>query len=101
MKKFKKINHRLAAIMTAGMMVSGAGSAFSAPNTNSLVANLKANAQGFTDMIGLIGYIGGSGYAMAGIFKLKQHSDNPQATPLKDGLMRLAAGGGLLSVPFM
>ena len=43
----------------------------------------------------------GAGLSVAGILKVKGHVDSPANHPLKDGLMRLAAGGALLSLPFM
>lgn len=101
MKKSKsKMSHKLAAAVTAGMLMGEASSALAMDATN-LVDNIKTSSKGFTDLIGMLGYIGGSGLAVAGIFKLKQHVDNPGQTPLKDGIVRLAAGGGLLSLPMI
>jgi hypothetical protein len=101
MKKSKsKMSHKLAAAVTAGMLMGEASSALAMDATN-LVDNIKTSSKGFTDLIGMLGYIGGSGLAVAGIFKLKQHVDNPGQTPLKDGIVRLAAGGALLSLPMI
>ena len=101
MKKVKT-THKLAAAATSGMMMaSSKGALAGAINANDLVGNIMESSKSFTDMINLLGYIGGSGLAVAGIFKLKQHVDNPGQHPMKDGLMRLAAGGGLLALPFM
>jgi hypothetical protein len=36
-----------------------------------------------------------------GILKIKDHVENPQQTPLKDGAIRLAAGGGLFALPII
>ena len=52
-------------------------------------------------LISTVCWIGGAGLGVAGIFKLKNHVDNPGQTPLKDGLIRLGCGGGLLSFPFI
>ena len=103
MKKTKKtkITHRLAAAATVGMMMSQSTLGFAAVDANSLVTNLVKSSKGFTDLINVLGYVGGSGLAVAGIFKLKQHVDAPSNVPMKDGVMRLAAGGALLTLPFI
>jgi hypothetical protein len=98
--KKTKMSHRLAAAATMGMMAAS-GTAHAATDANSLVNNLITSSAGFTQLINLFGYIGGTGLAVAGIFKIKQHTDSPANVPLKDGIMRLAAGGALLSLPFM
>jgi hypothetical protein len=36
-----------------------------------------------------------------GILKIKDHVENPNQTPLKDGAIRLAAGGGLFALPII
>ncbi len=101
-KPTMKISHKLAAAITAGAMSSGfVTEALATTDANSLVGNLVKSSKGFTDLISLLGYVGGSGLSVAGIFKLKQHVDNPGQTPMKDGVMRLAAGGALLSLPFI
>lgn len=102
MKKSKNM-HKLAAALTAGAIVADGGSeAFATGNNMSAVTDkLVASATGLPQMITMIAYICGIALAVAGIFKLKQHVDNPGQTPMKDGLMRLTAGGALLALPFL
>jgi hypothetical protein len=104
MRKAKKtkVSHRLAAAATVGMVTGGSSGAFAIDgDINTLVGNLVTSSAGFTQLMNVLGYVGGSGMAVAGIFKLKQHVDNPGQTPMKDGIMRLAAGGALLTLPFI
>jgi hypothetical protein len=105
MRKSSKVLHRLAAAATVGMMGTASTAALAngggVTDANTLVSHITTASKGFTDLISLLGYVGGSGLSVAGIFKLKQHVDNPGQTPLKDGVMRLAAGGALLSLPFI
>jgi hypothetical protein len=103
MKTKTKMTHKIAAAVSAGMMMGASTDAFAMAVTdaNALLSNITKSSKGFTDMISLLGYIGGSGFSVAGIFKLKQHVDAPANHPLKDGVMRLAAGGALLSLPFI
>ena len=101
------MSHRLAAAMTVGVMATGAAApAFAGvlggtSDMYNLTNNITSASNRFTQLMTLLGYVGGSGFAIAGIYKLKLHVDNPGNTPLKDGLMRLAAGGALLSLPFI
>ena len=77
-----------------------AGEAWAA-DASDLTNNLVTASSGFTTMINMASYVCGTGLGFVGIFKLKQHVDNPMATALKDGMMRMGAGGALLSLPFM
>ena len=103
--KKTKLSHHIAAAVTVGAMLGNATSASATGgavvDAGSLVSNLITASAGFTQLLNVLGYVGGSGLAVAGIFKLKQHVDNPGQTPMKDGVMRLASGGALLSLPFM
>ena len=105
MKRSKKLNSytlKLSAAMTVGMLVAQSGSAFAATNNASTVANnIMTSSGSFPALINTFAYIGGIGLGVAGVFKLKQHVDNPGQAPMKDALMRLAAGGALLALPFL
>ncbi len=90
----------IAAGVTVGMM-SGSAAAQETGGIARMVNTLFENLRTIPDLIGIIAYIAGAALGIAGIFKLKQHVDNPQQTALKDGLMRLGAGGGLIALPFV
>lgn len=98
--KRSKLTHKLAALATvaAGM---GATPALAALQVGNIVNNVSESANAIPRFLGLLGYIGGSGLAMAGVLKLKQHVDNPGQTPMKDGIGRLAAGGLLFCLPIL
>ncbi|MDE1151376.1 MAG: hypothetical protein PW788_02470 [Micavibrio sp.] len=102
MKKGQKITHKLAAIATVGMMAGTSSEAFAtATNFKDMSQNIVTASSGFNNLISTVCWIGGAGLGVAGIFKLKQHVDNPGQTPMKDGLIRIACGGGLLGFPFI
>ena len=90
----------MAAAATVGMMAASSEAGASL-NATDLSANLVTSSGGFTNMMAMLGYVGGFGLAIAGIFKLKDHVDNPGQTKMKDGVMRLAAGGALLTLPYI
>ncbi|MCB9973121.1 MAG: hypothetical protein H6854_01000 [Rhodospirillales bacterium] len=52
-------------------------------------------------LISIVAYISGLSLGVLGVLKLKDHVENPSQTPLKDGAVRLAAGGALLALPFL
>jgi hypothetical protein len=98
----QKWTHKMAAIVTAGVMAGKGSEAFAGGTTFSDVAgNIVTGSSRLPDLISTVAYIGGIGLGVAGVFKLKQHVDNPGQTPMKDGLVRLGAGGGLLALPYV
>lgn len=99
--KRSKISHKLAAAATMGMIIGTSGSAEAAKTFADMSGNIVTASSGFNNLISTVCWIGGAGLGVAGIFKLKQHVDNPGQTPMKDGLVRLGAGGGLLGFPFI
>jgi hypothetical protein len=98
-----KITHKLAAIATVGMMVGSGSDAFAgtAITFKTMSQNISNASSGFNNLISTVCWIGGAGLGVAGIFKLKNHVDNPGQTAMKDGLIRIGAGGGLLAFPFI
>lgn len=96
---------RIAAALTAGMLAGSATNAFAVGGTaltfEDVSRNVVTASSGLPSMISTVAYVGGIGLGVAGIFKLKNHVDNPSQTPMKDGLVRLGAGGGLLALPYV
>jgi len=101
MKKGQNFAHKLAAIATLGMMAASTEASANALNFRDMSNNIVTASSGFNNLISTVCWIGGAGLGVAGIFKLKQHVDNPGQTPMKDGLIRIACGGGLLGFPFI
>jgi len=92
---------RLAAALTAGILMSEGTAAHATATFKDVSTNIVNSAGTLPNLVSTVAYIGGIGLGVAGIFKLKQHVDNPGQTPMKDGLVRLGAGGGLLALPFL
>ena len=99
-KKFKLASYRLAAMATVGFM-SGISDAYATAGFKDATGNIRTSVSEFPTLISTAAYIGGAGLGVAGVLKLKQHVDNPGQVALKDGLVRLGAGGGLLALPFV
>jgi len=107
--KRSKLSHKLAAAATAGALMSESGDAFAAgggavgtaADLTAASKNVVTAVSGTVALISTLAYIAGAGLALAGVFKLKQHVDNPAQAPMKDALIRLACGGMFLALPFM
>lgn len=97
MKKYN--SYKLAALATVAMMSTSKGAFAAAGGFSTVSNNIVDSASEFPNLISLVSYIGGLGLGVAGVFKLKQHVDNPGQTPMKDGLVRLGVGGALLTLP--
>ncbi|HRQ60358.1 MAG TPA: hypothetical protein PLO23_02410 [Alphaproteobacteria bacterium] len=88
------------AALMAGLIVSSTARAqgvnFSeiARNINDSVAELPGLVTGVAYLVGIV-------MGITGIFKLKDHVDNPSQTPLKEGAIRLVAGGALFALPIV
>ncbi len=56
------------------------------------ISNLPGLLTGLAYMMGLL-------FSVLGVLKIKDHVENPTQTQLKDGAVRLAAGGALFLIP--
>lgn len=63
--------------------------------------NLVSSWNGFTNIFSMLAYFAGVTLAVIGVFKFKDHVDNPAQTKLSEGVKRMLAGGMFLSLPFM
>jgi len=82
-------------------MVGTSAGALATTDANVLITNVISSSRGFTEILSLIGYLGGSAFSIAGVMSIKKHVDNPGSEPIQKGIIRLAVGGALLSLPFI
>lgn len=78
---------------------AGIGSGSGGGTVGGIIESSTSEMSNVPTLISWVAYLAGAGLGMAGIFKLRQHVDSPAQTPMKDGLVRLAAAGALLSLP--
>jgi len=81
-------------------MVSGVETA-DAANFNAIIANINASISNIPGLLSGISYMMGVLLGILGILKIKDHVENPGQTPLQQGAIRLAAGGGLFALPII
>lgn len=84
-------------LMAAGDANAAAGDT----NFSSIASNMTLSISRFPTLISGLAYLFGLLLAVLGVMKIKDHVENPGQTPLKDGSIRLAAGGGLFAIPMV
>ena len=101
-KRLKKTFYTAGAAMTLGMMGSAPAFAGGTSNDfNSIAGNMIGSIENLPNLISGVSYLLGALFGVLGILKIKDHVENPQQAPLKEGAIRLAAGGGLFALPII
>lgn len=104
-KGIKKTYYRAGAFMTLGMLGTTSSAHATAPAGNesfsTIAQNITTAVGDVPGMISGISYLVGSLLGVLGIMKIKDHVENPGNTPLKDGAIRLTAGGALFALPII
>jgi hypothetical protein len=65
------------------------------------ICNVVANSSDLPGLITAFAYMMGLMFAVAALFKLKDHVLNPNQTPLSDSVKRFVAGGAMFSLPIV
>ncbi len=99
-KKLNRLGAYTSASLVTGLMASQDAKA-GTNSFNDITGNIVAGISNLPGFLTAIAYIMGVIFAVLGILKIKDHVENPSQTPLKDGAIRLAAGGALFTVPII
>ena len=91
----------LGAAMMAGVLSSNTAYAAGGQNFSQIAENITVSMASLPGLLSGVSYMVGTLLGALGILKLKDHVENPSQTPLKDGAVRLAAGGGLFALPIV
>lgn len=89
------------ALLSVLFTVALSDSAFAGQKMGEILTNVVVSWGSLTDILSTLAYFAGAFLCVHGIFKFKNHVDNPAQTPLSDGIKRILAGGMFLSLPFM
>ena len=112
-KKTHKTYNKLGALMVAGMVAgmstsayaggtgTGGGGGGGGNNFSSIASNITTSIQNLPGLLTALSYMFGILLGVLGVMKIKDHVENPTQTPLKDGAIRLAAGGALFALPIL
>lgn len=103
MTTFKKNYYKLGAVMTTAMVAGASGDAFAggANNFSAISKNITNSIGDLPGLLAAVSYLFGVLLGVLGVMKIKDHVENPTQTPLKDGAIRLAAGGALFALPIL
>ncbi len=96
----KKSYAKLGAAMTIGMMAAS-GSAQAGNTFSNVAQNITTSTEQIPGLLSAMAYLFGILLGVLGVMKIKDHVENPGNTPLKDGAIRLAAGGALFALPII
>lgn len=98
----KKLKNKMlaASAMVFVGLVSGVEDAF-ANNFSTIVGNIGESINQVPGLITGVSYMMGILFGVLGVLKIKDHVENPGQTPLQQGAIRLAAGGGLFALPIV
>ncbi|HEY8191804.1 MAG TPA: hypothetical protein VIG74_05210 [Alphaproteobacteria bacterium] len=99
MKRIHKHFLTAQAAIIVGMM-SGANDAH-ATNFGDIAANIVDSIEELPGLLSGIAYLFGLLLGVLGVLKVKDHVENPSQTPLKDGAIRMAAGGAMFALPMI
>jgi hypothetical protein len=106
MTKFlKRKSLQVSAAVVAGAMLSSdpafAAAAGGNNNFSSIASNVTSSIASVPGLLTGLAYMFGILLGVLGILKIKDHVENPSQTPIKDGAIRLAAGGALFALPIV
>ncbi len=90
-----------AAFSTGVLLSSGSAHAGTTNDFSSIATNINTSISSIPGLLTAMAYLFGILIGVLGILKIKDHVENPSNTPLKDGAIRLAAGGALFALPIM
>jgi hypothetical protein len=102
-KLMNRAGVQLSAAVTTGLMLSASPASADQQSNNfsNIASNITTSISSLPALLSGLSYMFGIMLGVLGILKIKDHVENPQQTPLKDGAIRLAAGGGLFALPII
>lgn len=101
MLTLKNLNKTTLVASAALVAVMASSPAFAGNNFNNIAQNITNSISDFPTLLSALSYLFGLLLGVLGVMKVKDHVENPTQTPLKEGAIRLAAGGALFALPIM
>ena len=98
-KSIRNKSLQMSAAFTAGYIMMSTPA--HANNFSAIASNIVASITNLPSLLAALSYMFGILLGVLGIMKIKDHVENPGQTPIKDGAIRLAAGGALLALPII
>jgi len=102
LKKIERASLAYQAAFFVGVLcASTEAEAATANSFSSIARNITTSIEELPGLVTGISYMMGLLLGVLGILKLKDHVENPTQTAMKDGAIRLAAGGALFGLPIV
>ncbi len=101
MQSLNRILTGFAAAVTAGVISSPAHAGQNQGNFNRIAENIITNISDMPALLSGIAYLIGILLGVLGIIEIKEHVEDPNKKELKNGAIKLAAGGGLFALPLI
>ncbi len=102
---FRPLNVKLLSIQAAATIGFFAyideAQAAGSNNFSTIARNITESIEELPGLVTSVSYMIGMLMGVVGVMKLKDHVENPTQTPMKDGAIRLAAGGALFGLPIV
>ena len=89
------------AAMTVGMMGLPMDAMAQNRDFSGIAKDITESTSGLPGMISGVSYLLGGLLSVLGVMKIKDHVEKPDNTPLKEGAIRLTAGGALFALPIV
>ncbi len=100
MKLLNRHSLKIQAATVVGIL-SASDAAWAGNNFGDIARNINNSVEELPGLITSLCYLLGILMGTLGIMKIKDHVENPSQTPMKDGAIRLAAGGSLFALPIV
>ena len=101
MKSKVKKYHALGKILTGVLLllISGLALADDTKTLGSIASNITGSFRSIGKLMFAVSFIAGFGFLISGIFKFKQHKDNPTQIPMGTPLAMVVIGAMLVFLP--
>ncbi|MBL4805103.1 MAG: hypothetical protein JKY71_09585 [Alphaproteobacteria bacterium] len=99
LKAVNKKSLQFQAAFVVGILT--AGQAHAGNNFSNIAENITGSIEELPGLVTALSYMVGLLMGVLGVLKIKDHVENPTQTPMKDGAIRLAAGGALFALPIL
>lgn len=99
--KIKYLGAQAAFVVGLLSAAETANAAGTGNNFSSIARNITESIEELPALVSSVSYMMGLLLGVVGVLKLKDHVENPSQTALKDGAIRLAAGGALFGLPIV
>ncbi len=100
LKLLKSKYYATAAVLTTSLIMASEAKA-QTQEINKIAQNIQENIAEVPALLTSMSYLFGILLSVLGVMKIKDHVENPSQTALKDGAIRLAAGGALFATPII